>query len=938
MAEQLAFTPDQQAVMSHRRGNLQIVACPGSGKTEVVSQRIARLIEGGVAPNTIVAFTFTDNAADELKARIRRILDERCPNRADFGDMFVGTIHSFCFQTIKELDPVFRSFNVLDDPKRIAYLAKNYYNGIGLVRLQRHHGLSYYDTIERFANSADVVMDECADPADLSDSRFRECYEAYRKCLADDRYFDFSSSILEFVELAEKNSGVRKLLASRIKHVVVDEYQDVNQLQERLVRILSNTADSLCVVGDDDQNIFHWRGSDVNIIRTFARRYRKRGRVETANLFTNFRSTGAVIDTAASLIGRNRKRLAKKMVPSPKLLRPYEEGDVVLHQFPDDGEELKFIAAKIRALHGTDFLGRDNQPYSLAFSDFAVIVRRNDDAARVVAYLDSLGDIKAVASSGMGVFDRPEVRLALDCIGFCFGCEVWRDGTSEIPDIARLKQGYQQVFDRKRFPKANVGRFATDIKRVKGEVGAMYTRGEGRDYLPELGLQGFFHRILSAMGAEEFDFGDVIHYNLACLSSAISDYESVWIRLRASQVRYFFGFVSAFAKTHYTEASHSGSATVDAVQVLTIHKAKGLEFPAVFLPYFVKRGRRHDSDLFVTDDEYPSGRYSEDDEDRRRLYYTALTRSEKYLFVTGSERLEGKKRAYKMHPFADELDRRFLSEKLSTPKPRSGHPPRLKAEGVFPTSFSELDCYNRCPEDFRFRHVLEYNAGVPVTFGFGTNVHNALNQIHTDFIREKHVPSEVEVDALVDRIFTARYATPPIAEKMRAAVKAIVRNYVSRHQSDFAQVLETEKRFEFVSGRALVAGQIDLLKKVGPDGRPTEVEIIDFKTERNDGVYKEHYDEQLRFYALACLESLGYRPQSAKVHHLEDDTITEVDISAPELERTRTEITSRVDGILSRRFVATPQRTLCEGCDYRLLCPSKGFRIPPGPAQGGGSG
>ena len=235
---------------------------------------------------------------------------------------------------------------------------------------------------------------------------------------------------------------------------------------------------------------------------------------------------------------------------------------------------------------------------------------------------------------------------------------------------------------------------------------AVYARGEKRDYLPELGLQGFYHRILSAIGAQEFDFGDVVHYNLATLSATISDYESVWIRLRASQVRYFFAFVSAFARTHYTEASHSGAATVDAVRVMTIHKAKGLEFPVVFLPYFVKRGRRHDSDLFVAEREYPSGRYLEGDEDRRRLYYTALTRSEKYLFITGSERLEGRVRPLKMHPFADEIDRAYVSQKLTAPKPRTGYPPRLKAEGVFPTSFSELDSYRRCPEDFRLRYVL----------------------------------------------------------------------------------------------------------------------------------------------------------------------------------------------------------------------------------------
>lgn len=923
--EGLDFTVDQRRAIAHTKGSLQIVACPGSGKTEVVSQRVATLIESGAEPSSIAAFTFTENAANELKARIRRILEVRCPERADFGDMFVGTIHSYCYHTIRELDPRFRSFDVLDDAKRTAYLSMAY-NRIGLIRLQKALGLRKYQVIRRFVPSADIVTDEMIPPKKLRDRRFRECYLAYREALTDDRYFDFSTSIAELVELSLRSPALRARLREKVRHVIVDEFQDINQIQDRLISLLSEGGESLCVVGDDDQNIFHWRGSDVGIIREFAKRFRKRGKYHQVRLQVNFRSTKAVIETASSLIARNARRLPKKMVPNPELRRPSEDGDIVLKQFPTDNDELKFISSKIRELRGSEFLGRDNAPFSLSYSDFAVIVRRNDDAARVVRYLDSLPEkIPAVASSGEGIFHRPEVQLALDCIGYCFDCGQWRDGAADIPDLARLKASYSAVFDPTAFPKADPRRFAVKMKALRVETTALLAKPKKKDYLPELGLLGIFHRVLSSMGAEEFDLGDVPHYNLAALSSAIADYESVWIRLRASQVPYFFGYVQAFAGNHYTESSHEEQSVIDAVRVMTIHKAKGLEFPVVFMPYFVRRNKHRTADLFLSGDDYPSARYMGDEEDDRRMYYTAMTRTEKYLFITGAERLEGLKKAYSMHPFAEELDGAHISEKLSTPKPKSEHLQRARLERVFPTSYSDLDCFNRCPQDFRFRHVMEYNAGVPVTFGFGTNVHNALSQVHTDYIRERRIPTEGELDALVDRMFKVRYAPPAIAENMKAGVKRIVKNYVDKHKDDFDKVLETEKRFEFVEGRSLIAGQIDLLKKVRADGRPVEVEIIDFKTDRNDGVYKENYAEQLRFYAIACLEALGLRPTAARVHHLDTDTFDTVDISEPQLTHTREEIKGRVENILSRKFVATPSPSLCIGCDFRRLCPHKGF-------------
>jgi len=919
--EGLEFTPEQEEIISHSKGHLRIIACPGSGKTEAVSQRIVNLIEGGADPKGIVAFTFTEKAAEELKFRIRQILQLRCPDRVDFGDMFVGTIHSFCFFMLKEIDPAYRSYDVLDDSKRVAFVSKgmNYYNNIGLVRLEKTSNLRKYQTIDRFLESVDVVMTENVDPNQLSNKRFAECYLAYREILDREKYFDFSSVMHTLVQHVLTNPDSRKLLRERVKHVVCDEYQDVNRIQEGLIEILSEGADSVCVVGDDDQNIYHWRGSDVRIIRSFKQRYGGKYDVSEVHLSTNFRSTREIIDAAKSFIEHNKERLSKAMVPNPKLSRKFERGDLVYKHFEKESEEKGFIANRIRDLVGTDFLDKRNSPFSISYSDFAVLVRTNADAARMVEFLDKEG-IPCIAYSGKSAFDRPEAVFAMDCIAYLFDCDRYPEIGIGPPTMTDLKNLYQKVFNKKQYAKADSDAFESRIKTLRTQTEELIAKGK-KDYLGELGLQGYYYRILEAMGAGEFDFGDVVHYNLATVSRAISDYESVWVRLRASEVRFFFGFVFAFARGHYTEIQHSDPSLIDAVNVLTIHKAKGLEFPAVLMPSFEKKRDWGEEVTFVDKNLYDVVKYTGTEEDERRVYYTAMTRAEGYLFITGSSYHEGKKISYWPHPFVKEISMKDFSGPVTLKKLNSKLQPKLRSGGIYPTSYSQLSAYDRCPQDFKLRHVVQYNAGVPPTFGYGTNIHNALNIIHSNYIRKGIVPSDEEVKGILDRIFKLRYATKSMEDQMKKGALKVVQNYVKLHKGDFRRILQTEKRFEFAMGEALIQGQIDLLKKTDDAGNVTEVEIIDFKTNRNDDVYTADYKKQLRFYAIACLDSLGLKAKGAYVHHLDEDSKEYVDISQSALNATSGEVQKDVSNILHKSFPAKPSQEVCSECDYNRICP-----------------
>ena len=267
-----------------------------------------------------------------------------------------------------------------------------------------------------------------------------------------------------------------------------------------------------------------------------------------------------------------------------------------------------------------------------------------------------------------------------------------------------------------------------------------------------------------------------------------------------------------------------------------------------------------------------------------------------------------------------------MADKLSIKRKRSGYPTKAETTGTFPTSFTQISSFERCPQDFKLRHVFGYNAGVPVAFGFGTNIHNILSVIHTGYIREQKLPTDTDIDRIFDRMFKLRYATKPIAEPMKKSGINIVKNYVKLHKDDFKRILETEKNFEFVIDEALIAGQIDLLKKVDDKGKVTEVEIIDFKTEKKDGVYEVDHTRQLRFYAIACLKSLGLKPKKAFVHHLDKNTKTEVDISKKNLDETKEVIREGIKKVLSRKFPAKPEKEICTDCDYKVICPFKKFK------------
>jgi DNA helicase-2/ATP-dependent DNA helicase PcrA len=338
----MKFTDAQQQAIEHLKGNVQLIACAGSGKTEVIARRVVTLLTsvekggGGCTPANIVAFTFTDKAAGELKDRIHVRCRDTFGAITGLAEMYIGTIHGFCLDLLKSEVPQYMKYEVLNEVQQALFVDRH----------SRMSGLTQSSTLggqqlKRFVDTRHYVAalsilreDVVTDASKLAGCSVAENLGVYEKLLHDKGYLDYSEILKEAVSALRQNAELRKRLKARIRHVIVDEYQDVNPVQEAVVATLHALGASVCVVGDDDQTLYQWRGSDVGNILSFDVRYPGVTRVQ---LEENFRSSEGVVAVASQLVKRVVRRLPKEMKATTA--QDCAAGDIVALPFDTPEEE-----------------------------------------------------------------------------------------------------------------------------------------------------------------------------------------------------------------------------------------------------------------------------------------------------------------------------------------------------------------------------------------------------------------------------------------------------------------------------------------------------------------------------------------------------------------------------------------------------------------------
>ena len=931
-ATRILLTPEQQRAVEHGSGNLQLIACAGSGKTEVVAQRVAYLLDPCTEPTmkheNIIAFTFTNKAAAELKHRITARVKERLGTTTGMAELYVGTIHAFCLNLIHQHERTLRSYAPLPDiQQQLLINSEPRHSGLDRTTTVQGDRIWPYVHTPAFAQALSILREDTLIPDRLRDCTIYEAMPHYQNLLRAHRFLDHSAKLDEAVRLLRDDGEVRRHISNRIRYVVVDEYQDINPVQEQLLRSLQDLGAYLCVVGDVDQTIYQWRGSDVNQSEGFKTRYPN---VTQIFLRDNFRSSDGIIETANAFISQNPDRERQHM-HSHANSGISEHGDIGARQHQSAESEAQWITAQCQRLHGIKI--GDNSPLrGLTWSDMAVLVRRNRDAAPIVAAL-RINDVPVVLGGSPGLFKRPETTALRTTFHFLAECDVTRRTTvHRCPTEDDVHEAWSRVAlqpDRTSFPRA-----LTHLLDEKRSARGSASRPSLQRVLLELMRISGIREPRRSNPDEE-----LVMANLGKFSELIAHYDSIH---HFSSVPYLY---ESFAKFLYFQAptarlqndSADSTDPQDAVAVMTVHQAKGLEWPVVFIPC-VDKGAfplepktskwRYDAWNLIPADAIPnSGRYQTTVQDERRLLYVAMTRSKKFLHLTSGSGTPSRF----WHTIAD-------LEHVSNEQPnyddRERADPRPTSEGQhIRISFSDLKLYLSCPYEYKLRVVYGFESPNHIALGYGAGLHNALAEVHNR-VRKGEAIADLDLEELLDNHMRIPFARDTAYEDLVRAAGRAIDTYLEQRGEQIPSIEFVEKDVEVHIGPDVtVTGRIDFVRRADSD----EVTITDLKSTKRS--QSEDISElQLNLYALGYEELTGSRPDHIEIFNLDSGESKSTRVTEQGMERNRAKAEAAAQGIRERRFDPDPAPEKCAKCDFKGICAAGQAALTPGtPSPGSAS-
>lgn len=516
------LTDSQLKAINTIDDNLQIIACAGSGKTQVVSERIIKILQQpSVLPRNIVAFTYTEKAAAELKHRVLKLARERLNRTEGMAELYIGTIHAWCMHYIQEYIFGYQKFSVLNDIRLKLFIDQRN-RKIGMSDLKVKTASNPPRELKRFVETDKFmqvmsIIRECQikDGIELPDD-VKQVVDKYEEQLTKHAFFDFTMILSKFLTELRSNNEVRDRISSQIKYLIVDEYQDVNFVQEQIIEELHLLGAKLCVVGDDDQTIYQWRGSSLHNIIGFKDKYHN---VQQVTLDDNFRSSKGIVEVAKSVVGQlsPEKRLVKSMNAAGHQV--YEEGDLQLEEFQSLEDEDSFIVRQIKALRGKSFCDKGNEDArGLDYSDIVILLRAWKPATRLSEVLKSEG-IPFVVTGVSQLFETQEVQACTNIYKYLSG-EIFKQ---------ELKDSWLKVC-------SGLGERELDsaISQLDN------CKPNNQDWHEHFNLQEIFIKFRDDAGVTEkkitgdsdqnLSRAEIVFYNLGMFSQVIEDFEVVHFR------------------------------------------------------------------------------------------------------------------------------------------------------------------------------------------------------------------------------------------------------------------------------------------------------------------------------------------------------------------------------------------------------------------------
>ena len=948
----------QSGAVAHGEGPLLIIAGAGTGKTTVLTRRIAHLIATKRArPEEVLALTFTEKAAAEMTERVDQLIPY------GYAETQVSTFHAFGDRVLRDsaleigLNPEFR---VLSQPEQIIFLRERIFE----LPLRRFRPLG--DPTKHLRALCTLVSrakDEDVSPASYlawaegrhtaaeTDEERDEAekhielaafYAAHQRALGEAGLVDFGDQIHRTLGLLRDRPAALEALRERYRWILVDEFQDTNHAQLEMLKLLAGDSANLTVVGDDDQAIYRWRGAAAANLLAFRRLYL--GCREVV-LTENYRSTQRILDAAARLVSFNNPYRLEAIAGLDKRLRSERgDGPPVRH--------LHFDTVSAEADGVADEIGKRLQTGARP-RDVAILVRSNDDADPFLRALNVKG-VPHRFSGSRGLYAREEVRLLVSFLRVLANPEdsvsLFYLAASEVYRVEEMELlRLNQYARRKTRPLLEVlrglaenedlagvsgatreatARLLGDLERAAAEVPRRRTGEVLYGYLQWSGLLGRLSTEASAAAEAKVR-------NIARFFEAVKAYGDV---AEHDRVPAFVAHLELLRDAGDDPAVAEADPDDDAVHVLTVHKAKGLEFPIVFLVGCAesrfplqRRGEKVSlPDALVREEvEVGSGHLHEE----RRLFYVAMTRAMDELVLTSATDY-GTARARKVS--------RFVVEALDLPHPapaprksraletlarhQPAPEPRVVPEGPIPEgellrlSHSRIDDYETCPLKYRYVHVLRVPLLAHHTVVYGHAVHEAVRQMFEARLAGRAFSDEDLVAAFRASWVTEGFLSREHEERrLRVGEETLRRFFREEAESPWAPTA-VEADFTFDVERNRIQGRYDLVIE-----QEAHVTVLDFKTgEVSDPkAAQNRADEslQLDIYALAHLRTRGRLPDRVELRFLESGLAAGRRPTLEEVSRTEQRIRAAATAIRRREFPARPTWMACGQCPFREICP-----------------
>ena len=944
----------KEAVIS-TEGPLLILAGPGTGKTFTLVQRVVFMIQKKhVAPENIMIATFTDKAAREIISRITTELSRR-NILVDTGSMYAGTFHTICSRLLREYSRTRKNFRIVDDFDHAYAIMQNF------KRFAEIPGLSdALKTRGKWPNSCELrdyintLTEELADvdelirDSDISVSSLGFAMKIHDDILNADNLMTYSSLLSETYKLLRDNPEILSELHERIKYVIVDEYQDTNYVQEQLAFILAGSSKNICVAGDDDQSIYRFRGAAVRNILEFSSRFSE-NECRIVKLIINYRSLPDIIKFSNEwMTGETSKFFSWENFRTPKKLEASRSSSAKnpsvlrlagLHNRKEWQEKiLHFIRSLKDAGKLTDY------------SQIAFLFRsvRTPDVQALMQFLED-NNVNVYSPRSKMFFQRGEVQFAIGCLISMFP-EYMKSLNSGTFNFQGTKPDYVKYYksclssvakfiDRPQYSglKKHILTRRTFHGRLTGFANYTYS-----DLLYELFAYFPFNHALNA------DINGTVKdlrpaRNLARLVQIVRQYEysyninSLNGKYLATQFQMMMNIYLRFKIDDGLDEYEGGSESIPSghAAFMTIHQAKGMEFPVVFADSlwstpqkYVNPDRNAELMQNIAENYYRRPEFEPSESvkffDFWRLYYVAFTRARDLLILTCNEDNNTPSEYFEAsYDKLNDADESFTPSEIEiTPSRNSG----LKESYSFT---ADILTYEICTLQYKFFRELEFLPGRSTGLFTGTLIHAVLNDIHRAVINhEENKINEAQISEWFESEYEhlSRTEQSHLTKSARETAMSQIMRYVQRRGSDWSAIRRSEYEVNAVRGDYILEGVIDLLSI--QDG---EAEITDFKygTKPNininvDRERLEAYRRQVFAYGWLLEHSSGLKVKRLKIYYTgENSGSPEIvfQYDSDEAEKVMKGFDETVKKIAGKDF-SRKARDLetCKECVFRYYC------------------